>query len=101
MGLKVFRIYVNVQYNLDRLLTHCLAPEATVTEADEQWTWDEVKNKRKNMCSQKTTRNCPFPQAFAEVSGQLQKEWFPEEEQEEKKAAAKERPYTAFNRFAV
>ena len=42
-----------------------------------------------------------FSQAFAEVSGQLQKEWFPEEEQEEKKAAAKERPYTAFNRFAV
>ncbi len=45
LGLKVFCIYLStVQYNnLDRLLTHCLAPEATVREADEQWTWDEVK----------------------------------------------------------
>ncbi len=54
------------------------------------------------MCAQKKkTEIILFSQAFAEVSGQLQKEWFPEEEQEEKKAAAKERPYTAFNRFAV
>lgn len=63
-----------------KLLTHSLAPEATLREPDEQWTWDEV---------------------FAEVSGQLQKEWFPEEEEQEKKAAASERPYTAFNRFPV
>ncbi len=54
------------------------------------------------MCSEEKKQKLSFfPQAFAEVSGQLQKEWFPEEEQEEKKAAAKERPYTAFNRFAV
>ncbi len=25
-----------------RLLTHSLSPEATLREADEQWTWDEV-----------------------------------------------------------
>ncbi len=44
IGLKSF-LYLRkrVQYNIDRLLTHCLAPEATVREADEQWTWDEVK----------------------------------------------------------
>jgi hypothetical protein len=31
----------------------------------------------------------------------MQREWFPEEEATEKADAAKERPYTAFNRFAV
>ena len=63
-----------------RLLTKCLVPEAQLKEPDEVWTWDEV---------------------FAKVSGDLQKEWFPEEEAEEKAEAAKERPYTAFNRFPV
>ena len=63
-----------------KLLTKCLAPEAAIKEKDETWNWDVI---------------------FAEVSGELQREWFPEEEQEEKQAAAKERPYTAFNRFPV
>ena len=63
-----------------RLLTRRLAPESAVRERDEPWSWDVV---------------------FAEVSSELQKEWFPEEEEEEKQMAAKERPYTAFNRFPV
>jgi hypothetical protein len=51
---------------------------------DDTWTWDVI---------------------FAEVSGDLQKEWFPD--QEEAAEAQKEgkmpqdRPYTAFNRFPV
>ena len=70
-------------------------------KADEPWPWDVV---------------------FAEVSGELLKEWYPEEEEtssgENDKPAdkiskppsaensvhrgpTKERPYTAFNRFPV
>ena len=30
-------------------------------EADEQWTWDEVKNKsKKHVCSEEKNRNYPF-----------------------------------------
>ena len=81
-----------------KLLTKRMAPEAALKEPDEAWHWDVV---------------------FAEVSGELQKEWSPEDgedvEEEEKKSAAvttaaassgfsgptKDRPYTAFNRFPV
>ena len=51
---------------------------------DDTWTWDIV---------------------FAEVSGDLQKEWFPDQEEPELATkdgkAVQERPYTAFNRFPV
>ena len=73
-----------------KLLTKRMAPEAALKEPDEAWHWDVV---------------------FAEVSGELQKEWSPEddiEEGENKNQAAatgsgptKDRPYTAFNRFPV
>ena len=62
------------------VFSQCLAPESALREPDVAWSWDEV---------------------FAEVSGELQREWFPEEEAQEKAQAAQERPYTAFNRFAV
>lgn len=65
--------------DLERL-THSLAPEPALQERDEAWSWDIL---------------------FAEITGQLQKEWNPEEEEQEKLEAANERPYTAFNRFAV
>lgn len=63
-----------------KLLTKGLTPEQKLKEIDEPWTWDVL---------------------FAEVTGDLQKEWFPEQEEQEKAAAANERPYTAFNRFPV
>lgn len=63
-----------------KLLTRCLAPESSLKEPDELWKWDVV---------------------FAEISGDLQREWFPDEEANEKVEAASERPYTAFNRFPV
>ena len=62
-----------------RLLTRSLAPETELREKDEMWNWDVL---------------------FAEITGELQKEWFPDVEEQEKLDAANERPYTAFNRFA-
>ena len=73
--------FATMEGDLDlRLLTRSLAPEAALREPDERWTWDVV---------------------FADISGDLQREWFPEEEAQEKAEAASERPYTAFNRFPV
>merc|ERR1712080_57234 len=63
-----------------RLLTRCLAPEASLKEADEAWSWDLL---------------------FTDVSSELQSEWFPEVEQQKSSSAPQERPYTAFNRFPV
>merc|ERR1712130_201196 len=62
------------------VLTNCMAPEAALKEPDETWTWDML---------------------FTDVSSQLQAEWFPETETEEKSNQPSERPYTAFNRFPV
>ena len=72
--------WLNGCVNMYLTFSQCLAPESALREPDVAWSWDEV---------------------FAEVSGELQREWFPEEEAEEKAQAAQERPYTAFNRFAV
>ena len=72
--------WLNGCVNMYLIFSQCLAPESALREPDVAWSWDEV---------------------FAEVSGELQREWFPEEEAEEKAQAAQERPYTAFNRFAV
>ena len=85
-----------------RLLTLRMVPESALKEPDEPWHWDVI---------------------FAEVSSELQKEWFPEDDLEleqntsttstsnvDNKIAStndpsqgptKERPYTAFNRFPV
>jgi len=82
-----------------RLLTLRMVPESALKEPDEPWHWDVI---------------------FAEVSSELQKEWYPDEEldvennnnsNENSKVASaadnpyqgptKERPYTAFNRFPV
>jgi intraflagellar transport protein 43 len=79
-----------------KLLTKRMAPEAALQEPDVTWSWDVI---------------------FAEVSGELQKEWEPEEdgdvdsngnnskpssaEKGERVGPSKERPYTAFNRFPV
>ena len=68
-----------------RLLTRCLAPESSLKEPDVTWHWDQV---------------------FAQVSGELRREWFPDEEvdetaTEEEQKTRRERPYTAFNRFPV
>ena len=86
-----------------RLLTLRMVPESALKEPDEPWQWDVI---------------------FAEVSSELQKEWFPEDDLEleqntssststnvDNKIASstsdpsqgptKERPYTAFNRFPV
>ena len=85
-----------------RLLTKCLAPESALKEPDENWNWDVV---------------------FAQVSGELHKEWFSDGEKDPDKITTtnagetnlqadiegpgtsnritKERPYTAFNRFPV
>merc|ERR1719225_334687 len=62
------------------VLTNCMAPEAALKEPDETWTWDML---------------------FTDVSSQLQAEWFPETETEEKTSQPNERPYPAFNRFPV
>ena len=68
-----------------RLLTRHMVPEQSLKEPDEVWTWDKL---------------------FADVSSQIQSEWFPinnnnvrdtnKPEQENN-----ERPYTAFNKFPV
>ena len=84
-----------------RLLTKCLAPESALKEPDENWNWDVI---------------------FAQVSGELHKEWYSEGDKDLEQAPAisedanlqtdiegpgssnritKERPYTAFNRFPV
>ena len=76
-----------------KLLTRGMAPEVAIKELDELWTWDVL---------------------FAQVGGQLQKEWYPDEDHEteqskdnpgdspdKKKSYGAERPYTAFNRFPV
>ena len=62
-----------------RLLTRCLAPEASLKEPDEVWTWDML---------------------FTDVSSELQSEWFPEAE-EQKPSGPQDRPYTALNSFPV
>ena len=86
----------------DRLLTKCLAPESALKEPDENWNWDVV---------------------FAQVSGELHKEWYSEGDKDSEpnlqpsggepnvqtdldgpgssNRITKERPYTAFNRFPV
>ena len=84
-----------------RLLTKCLAPESALKEPDENWNWDVV---------------------FAQVSGELHKEWYSDGDKDPEKIVVnsgesnlqadiegpgtsnritKERPYTAFNRFPV
>jgi hypothetical protein len=78
-----------------KLLTKRMAPESALKEADEPWNWDVI---------------------FAEVSGELQKEWYPEEDQVVDNTTKQDsnpidpargvgpnadRPYTAFNRFPV
>ena len=82
-----------------KLLTKRMAPEVAIREPDEPWPWDVI---------------------FAEVSGELLKEWYPEEddivnendkngnvskpssaENTVHRGPNKERPYTAFNRFPV
>merc|ERR1712038_63463 len=84
-----------------RLLTKRLAPESALKEPDENWNWDVV---------------------FAQVSGELHKEWYSDGDKEQEKVTihsgesnlqadvegpgtsnriTKERPYTAFNRFPV
>ena len=82
-----------------KLLTKRMAPESALREPDNPWNWDVI---------------------FAEVSGELQKEWFPEEGDGEtevdsngnnskpssagdpgSRGPSKDRPYTAFNRFPV
>ena len=49
-------------------------------EADDNWSWDTL---------------------FTDLAGQMQAEWFPEQEEEDKTSRTAERPYTAFNRFPV
>merc|ERR1712156_1247500 len=81
-----------------KLLTKRMAPESALKEPDDPWNWDVV---------------------FAEVSGELTKEWFPDEDAETEvdsngnnskpssagdpggRGPTKDRPYTAFNRFPV
>ena len=72
-----------------RLLTRSLAPETALKEVDEPWHWDQV---------------------FAQVSSELRKEWFPEDDgdqdvvdqaKDESSRITRDRPYTAFNRFPV
>ena len=81
--------------------TKCLAPESALKEPDENWNWDVV---------------------FAQVSGELHKEWYSDGDKDQEKIVVssgesnlqadiegpgtsnritKERPYTAFNRFPV
>ena len=63
------------------MLTRCLETEAALVEPDDHWSWDTL---------------------FTDLAGQMQAEWFPEQEEEEDKASrTTERPYTAFNRFPV
>ena len=65
--------YFLLQHLVTLLMTHY------ISSPDTTWTWDVI---------------------FAEVSGDLQKEWFPDQEEPQKEGkAAIERPYTAFNRF--
>lgn len=72
-----------------RLLTRNMVPEASLKEPDETWTWDKL---------------------FADVSSQLQSEWFPTHEDADNNIVKEngntgqermERPYTAFNKFPV
>jgi len=66
-----------------RLLTRNMVPEQSLREQDETWTWDTL---------------------FAEVSSQMQSEWFPASEavnENQESQEKMERPYTAFNRFPV
>ena len=71
-----------------RLLTRSMAPESALKEPDDPWHWDQV---------------------FAQVSGELRREWFPDdddhlevvEEPSGGSRVTKDRPYTAFNRFPV
>ena len=94
-------VFQSTIYIFFRLLTKCLAPESALKEPDENWNWDVV---------------------FAQVSGELHKEWYSDGDKEQEKVTihsgesnlqadiegpgtsnriTKERPYTAFNRFPV
>merc|ERR1719219_375989 len=50
-----------------RLLTKCLAPESALKEPDENWNWDVI---------------------FAQVSGELHKEWYSEGDKDLEQAPA-------------
>ena len=71
-----------------KLLTRRMVPENALKEQDEPWPWDVI---------------------FAEVKGELQKEWSSEDQEEdeqesvnvEQSGPSKNRPYTAFNKFPV
>ena len=70
-----------------RLLTRHMVPEASLKEQDETWSWDKL---------------------FADVSSQMQSEWFPtgaagkeSNTKAENTTERTERPYTAFNKFPV
>ena len=71
-----------------RLLTRHMVPEASLKEPDETWSWDKL---------------------FADVSSQMQSEWFPTGSATEESitkgenttSERTERPYTAFNKFPV
>jgi len=67
-----------------RLLTRHMVPEHSLKEPDEVWTWDKL---------------------FADVSSQIQSEWFPINNNQVRDTKAEqennERPYTAFNKFPV
>ena len=85
-----------------RLLTLRMWPESALKEPDETWNFDDI---------------------FAEVSSELQKEWYPEDDLDNQlemdqnastndntkissandpaQGPTKDRPYTAFNRFPV
>ena len=52
---------------LCRLLTKCLAPESALKEPDENWNWDVI---------------------FAQVSGELHKEWYSEGDKDLEQAPA-------------
>ena len=100
-GKKYDLVNQNFCYISYRLLTKCLAPESALKEPDENWNWDVI---------------------FAQVSGELHKEWYSDGEKDQEKIVVssgesnlqadiegpgtsnritKERPYTAFNRFPV
>ena len=96
-----------------RLLTRSMAPESALKESDEPWHWDQViwQQLSKPFQAAKTHKNDSRSscQVFAQVSGELRREWFPDDEdnlevgedQAGGSRVTKDRPYTAFNRFPV
>jgi len=71
-----------------RLLTRHMVPEQSLKEPDENWTWEKL---------------------FADVSSQMQSEWFPTGGDLERNQSSNgseqlekhDRPFTAFNKFPV